>query len=164
MALIAALTMSATLMAQSDNNQRGERHRFDKNEMVKRRTEMLVKTYGLNDEQAKQLMELNIQYADKMGPGRGPRFNGQRGPRGQRAEMEKKDFSRGDTLKNAPRPQRDMRPNMEKMQQEREAYNKELQKILTEEQYKAYIADEEKRMKEGPRGGRDRGPRQSNNQ
>ena len=50
-----------------------------------------------------------------------------------------------------------MKEGREKFRQDMEAYEAELQKIMTEEQYKAYKADREKRMKEGPRG--PRGPR-----
>jgi Spy/CpxP family protein refolding chaperone len=45
----------------------------------------------------------------------------------------------------------------EKREKEMKAYDEELQKIMTPEQYKSYKADMEKRRQEGPRG--PRGPR-----
>lgn len=42
----------------------------------------------------------------------------------------------------------------EKMEKEMKAYDEELQKIMTSEQYKKYQADQEKRRKDGPRGPR----------
>lgn len=160
LALIAAMTMTTAMTAQENNNQNRERRHFDRTEMMKKRTEQMVKTYGLNEEQAKQLEELNTKFAEKMAPGRGFR---QGGNRGQRPEIkEKKDMVRPDSLKGNMRPHRDMNANFEKMRQSREEYDTELQKIMTEEQFKAYKADEAKRMSRGPRGGRDhnRGPRQ----
>ena len=82
---------------------------------------------------------------------------------GQRPErMERMNAPRPDSLKDAQRPQMEMNANFEKMRQAREAFEKELQKIMTEEQFKAYKEDEAKRQNMGPRGGRGRGqgPRQ----
>ncbi len=56
-------------------------------------------------------------------------------------------------------PQRPSREEMEKRREEMmknmEAYNAELQKIMTEDQFKSYQADIQKRMKNGPRGPRE---------
>ncbi|MDE6688488.1 MAG: DUF4890 domain-containing protein [Prevotella sp.] len=141
MALVAAITMSATAVAQEENQQKRERQRPDRTEMVKQRTAETVKTYGLNEEQAAQLLELNLKYTEKMGPMGG----WQRGGRdGRRSQMD-----RGDRQ----RPSREeMAQHREEMQKSRDAYNAELQKIMTEDQFKAYQADMQKRMNEGPRG------------
>lgn len=140
MALVAAITMSATAVAQEENQQKRERQRPNRTEMVKQRTAETVKTYGLNEEQAAQLLELNLKHAENMGPIGG----WQRGGRdGRRPQME-----RGDRQ----RPSREeMEQRREEMQKSRDAYNAELQKIMTEEQFKAYQADMQKRMNEGPR-------------
>ena len=154
MALIAALTMTATTMAQDENNQARERRHIDKTEMVKHRTAETVKAYGLDEKQAKALLELNTKFADKMGPGRGPRPGG---PKGQRPEgMKKMKGQRPDSIKGGQFAPRNMGAGHEKMRQTMEEYDQELQKILTPDQYKAYKADMEKRMKEGPRGQRQR--------
>jgi Spy/CpxP family protein refolding chaperone len=42
----------------------------------------------------------------------------------------------------------------EKMEKQMKAYEEELQKIMTPEQYKSYKSDMEKRRKERPRGSR----------
>ena len=56
-----------------------------------------------------------------------------------------------------------MKEMREKMEKDMKAYDEELQKIMTPEQYKNYKADMEKRRKEGPHGPRgQRGPRPEN--
>ena len=64
MALVAAMMMSANAMAQ-DNDQQVRRGRkpMDQKEMIQRRTDETVKAYGLNDEQAAKLLDLNTRYA-----------------------------------------------------------------------------------------------------
>lgn len=155
LALIAAMTMATSMMAQDDNQQNRERRQFDPVEMMKQRTEQMVKDYGLNEEQAKQLAELNTQFAGKMRQGRGFRPGGDRGPRpggdrGQRpGRRERMNTPQPDSAKvSAERPALN---GFERMREAREAYDKELQKIMTEEQYNAYKADEAKRMNRGPR-------------
>lgn len=156
LAIIAAITMATSMMAQGDNPQNRERRQFNPEEMMKRRTEQMVKDYGLNEEQTKQLQELNAKFAQTMGRGRGFRPGGDRGQRPERRERMAAPRTDSTTV-NGQRPE----PNgFERMREARENYDKELQKILTEEQFKAYKADEEKRMNRGPRGGR--GPRQQN--
>ena len=77
LAFVAVMTMTAA-QAQGDNNQgNGERPRVDRTEMLKRRTDDAVKKYGLNEEQAAKLLQLNTKYADTMGR----RMGGQRGGR-----------------------------------------------------------------------------------
>jgi Spy/CpxP family protein refolding chaperone len=160
------LLLSTNTQAQDNQGQRPEGRRMDNTEMVKRRTEGTVKQYGLNEEQAKQLLELNTKYADAFGGGmrgmRGPRPEGRQGGNGQRGER--------------PQMTEEQRKQMEEARKQREEsmkkYDEELQKILTPEQYKAYKEDQEKRMSQfrqrggqrgsGPRG--PRGPRQQNDQ
>ena len=152
-AIMTALTISMSAMAQ-DANQEGtpQRRQFDPKEMIQRRTDGVVKRYGLNEEQAKKLLDLNTRFADKMGP----RGNMQRPPRqGNRPDSMAGNRHRGE------RPQRGQGgpmggPMSEEMQKNMEAYNAELKTIMTEEQYKAYTED----MKNRPqRRGGGRGPR-----
>lgn len=158
LAIVAVITMSATVMAQEENKPMRDHQRPDMKEMVKQRTAETVKAYGLNEAQAAQLLELNLQYADKIRPMGGPNRHG--GPNGHRHHMNRKGKQQGDTLQ-APRqmPQRPSREEMEKRREEMmknmEAYNAELQKIMTEDQFKSYQADIQKRMKNGPRGPRE---------
>lgn len=119
---------------------------------------MTVKKYGLNAKQAEQLLELNQKYGDKIG---GPRRGG--GPRGERfgnRPERRPNMSEGQR----PQPTEEQKAQFEAQRKEREAavnaYNAELEKILTPEQFKAYQADAEKqRPDRGPRGGQ-RGKRE----
>ena len=129
MTLAAALFISSIALAQEKNDNR-------KQEMIKHRTERTVKEYNLNDKQAKQLLELNTKYADMMRPMHRHGGPGHHGMRGQRPEP----------------PKGDTKEMHEKMKKDMKAYDEELQKILTSEQYKNYKSDMEKRRKEGPRG------------
>ena len=156
---IAATMMMTAAMAQDDNQPaKREGKKMDKTEMVKRRTDDAVKKYGLNEQQAKQLLDLNTKYADKMG----------RGPRGQRPGRDRK-MGNADGEKQDKRPEltEEQRKEMEARHQEQEKamkeYDTELQTIFTADQYSAYKADMEKRMKQGgPRG--PRGDRQQQQQ
>ena len=156
--MMAAVMVSTSAMAQdAQNDQRPER-KFDKAEMVKHRTDETVSRYKLNDKQAKQLLELNTKYADKMEP-RGPRHHHHDAGRppmppkdmkGERPEPPK------DMKGERPEPPKDMKCQCQKppkddnkmkerhqeMKAAMEAYDAELQKIMTEDQYKNYKADQ----------------------
>lgn len=143
LAIAAVMTMT-TAMAQGDNQQgRPERKKMDKTEMVKMRTDRTVKQYGLNEEQAKQLLELNNKYADLMGPGMGGPRPGGRG------------MGRGNHGNPNDRPQMtdeqkgEMKARWEERQESMKQYDAALQQILTADQYKAYQEDMQKRMREG---------------
>jgi len=171
LALVAMMTMTAA-MAQGDN-QRGDanRRKMNKTEMIKNRTDETVKKYGLNDEQAAKLLELNTKFADVMGPGmrgpggRGPRGNGGARPRpdGNTAATQQAQTD-GNQKGNRPEMTEEMKEQMKAQRQKRQEamkkYDTELQAIMTADQYKAYKADQEKRMKEG----RGRGQRRNNGQ
>ena len=154
--IAAMLLLSTAAMAQDDRGQRPNRQGFDRTEMIQRRTDGVVKKYGLNEEQARQLLSLNTKFADMMGP-RGGARPGNRGARpggdGQRA-------ARRDTTQQARQRRPQMGPRMGgQMGEQMKAYEEELQKIMTPEQYKAYKADQEERMKQG----RPQGPRPQRN-
>lgn len=157
MAIAAALIMSANVMAQDDNQQdvRRQRGPVDQTEMVKQRTERTVREYGLNEEQAAQLLELNKKYADKMGPRMGQRRGQRMGRPEGRPEGRPTPGERPDSMKREQMPPRHegMQGNREEFRKTMEAYDAELQKIMTEEQFKAYQADREKQFQ-----GRRRGP------
>lgn len=141
LSLIAMLTVMTSALAQNEGNN-GQRPRFNREEMVKFRTERMVKRYGLNAEQAAALLALNEKQMPMM---RHPR----RGNQPEKADS------------TAQRPRREGK-NTEGMGQRMdrghrigkyniEAYNAELQKIMTAEQYKSYQEDMEKMRKQGPR-------------
>ena len=151
MMAIVAMALSAQMMAQETKRDNNQRRQFDMTEMLKQRTKETAEKLGLNDEQTAKLLELNTQYADKLRP----QMRGQRQVRPQ---------GRGDGARDSSmrmRPERDgqqpAREDIEKMREDmkanQEAYDAELQKILTEEQYKAYKVEEQNRLQRAPRGG-----------
>jgi hypothetical protein len=105
-----------------------------------------VKDYQLNDQQARQLQELNTKYADKMRPHH-PHHHGPHGMKGQRPEPPK-----GDKKGERPEPPKgDRQDRRKEMDETMKAYEAELQKIMTPEQFKKYQADMQQRRDKGPR-------------
>jgi Spy/CpxP family protein refolding chaperone len=133
-AIVAALMVGATVNAQE---RQGRRQQMNPEEMMKQRTERVVKQYGLNDEQAAKLLELNKKFEGKlhggMRGGRGGQMRGGNG--GQRPDGAR----RGE----GGRPERPQMTDEQRkeMQANMEAYNKELAEILTPEQLKKYQDD-----------------------
>ena len=179
MAIAAAMMMSATMMAQNEQPQGQQAPQIDRAEMLKARTEQMVKDYGLNEEQAKKLEALNTEYAEKIPMM--PMMRGQQGQRGQRpqgqmGQGQRPQRQQGDTARRGQRPQGQMgqmgqgqRPqmNFEEMRKNMEAYNAELEKIMTQEQFAKYRESMGRRMggQGGQRGGFGGGNRpQRNNQ
>ena len=138
--LMATFMIGATAMAQSQAT--------DNTERIQKRTEYVAKKYGLDDSQAKKLLELNTKYADVMVPRMAPkggRAMGQR-PRGGNGIPQ----MRRDSTARRPQMTEEQRAKFEErlkqMEEQRNAYDKELQAIMTEAQYKNYKADIEKRQ------------------
>ena len=174
MAIAAAMMMSASMMAQNEQPQAQQAPQMDRAEMLKARTEQMVKDYGLNEEQAKKLEALNTEYAEKipMMPmmrgqrGQGQRPQGQMGqgqrPQGQMGQGQRPQRQPGDSTRRGQRPQmgqmgqmgQGQRPqmNFEEMRKNMEAYNAELEKIMTLEQYAKYRESMGRRMGGGQRG------------
>ncbi len=151
LAIAATMTMTAA-MAQGNNQQEGsEPKKLDKTEMVKKRTDDTAKKYGLNDQQKEQLLSLNTKYADKIG-----------GPRGMRPGRGGRPGARQGQNGNGQRPQmteeqrQEMQARFKEMNENMKAYDAELQKIMTPEQYKSYQADMAKMRNRGQRGGQRR--------
>jgi hypothetical protein len=151
--MIAMVTMSLGAMAQ-DTAQ--VRRQFNPEQMAKMRTDAVVKKYGLNDDQAKKLLDLNTRFAGKIRP-MGPMGGQRRG--GQRMQGDRPQRMNPDSLR-AQGPQGQRRGpgqrggfNREEMQKNMEAYNNELKAILTPEQYEAYQKDEQQNRRQfnGPR-------------
>ena len=162
MAIAAAMMMSASMMAQNEQPQAQQAPQMDRAEMLKARTEQMVKDYGLNEEQAKKLEALNTEYAEKIPMM--PMMRGQQGQRGQRPQGQMGQGQRpqrqpGDSTRRGQRPQmgqmgQGQRPqmNFEEMRKNMEAYNAELEKIMTQEQYAKYRESMGRRMGGGQRG------------
>ena len=154
MALAAMMIVSTASMAQDNNEKKQPPRKMDKTEMVKHRTDRMVKEYGLDEAQAKKLLELNTTYADKM-----PRMGGQRphGPRpqGKSDGQQKVDGSTGATAQQpAERPSKEqMEARRAEMKKNAEEYNAELKKILTEEQYQKFTEAQKNRQQRPHNGG-----------
>ena len=145
MALVAAIAIGTTAVAQTDQPLRDKP---DKAEMAKHRTEQMVEKYGLDDAQQSKLLALNTKYADNMGPMMGGRRH--QGPRPEGGMRQGGDQHR------MPEMTEEQRAKMEQHRKERqaamEAYDKELQDILTADQFKQYKEDMKRRPEGGPRG------------
>ena len=150
MTLLAAVMVSTAAVAQDKDCNKPSEDNNRKQEMVKHRTDKMVEDYQLNDKQAKKLLELNTAYADKMRP---PHHghHGPHGMRGQRPEPPK-----GDMNGERPEPPKGERQDRRKeMMETMKAYDAELQKIMTTEQYEKYKADMQQRHErdhKGPHG------------
>ena len=122
------LIVAVSINASAQNEQGGNRRpRTDRTEWAKRRTERMVQKYGLNEKQAEALLALNEKQMS----------------RGNSSRPERRDSAK------TPRPdgQRGSRPGGN-WQEMRKQYNEELQKIMTADQFKAYMEDMEKRRQE----------------
>lgn len=165
-AIMAGMMMTATCFAQNNDSQQRPQ-RMDKNEMIKMRTDRMVTEYGLDEEQAAKLKDLNTSFADKLPNMGGPRQmgprdrNGNGNGRGMRRGGQNLDGNSGAPEQVRERPSREeMEARMKEMRTNMEAYNAELKKIMTEEQFQKYQENSSRRMG-GPRPG-GRGGRNSN--
>lgn len=146
-----ALLLGMSANAQDDNN-RQERQRFDQTEMIKKRTEQTAKQYDLDETQTAKLLELNTKYSQTMFRGMGQR-GGQGMRQGQRSQRQGQ--MGGQRRQMTDEQRAEFQKRREEMQKQMEAYNTELKSIMTEEQYKKYQDDMQKRMQRfGNRGQR----------
>jgi Spy/CpxP family protein refolding chaperone len=176
MAIAALIMTSASVMAQNSNDQQSfqQQPQMDRTQMIQQNTQQMVEEYGLNEEQAQQLLQLNTEYADRI-----PMFfrPGQRGgqhrpdsmrmaPRGQRGPQQGAHrggprLARPDSLGHRGPNGGGQQADFQQMRQNMEAYNQQLQNILTAEQFARYQQNMQQRMQQrGQRGGR-RGPRRN---
>ena len=138
---LAVALMTASCVTAQENQDAGKNNKtrkMDPTEMIQKRTDAVVKKYGLDETQAKKLLELNTKYASTMRP-RMMRPGGQRGENnGQRPELTDDKKAK-------------MQERAQKMQEQRKAYEAELQNILTADQLKSYQADMQKRANRQPK-------------
>lgn len=158
MMMTAAMIMATAANAQEKKQCDGNCQQH-KQEMIQKRTDRFVKEFGLSDAQAQQLLALNTAYADKMpmmprhhgGKGMGPGGkDGQKGKDGKRPE--------GKPSKPSKPSKDEMKAMKEKMEANKTAYQQELQKILTPEQYAKYQEVEAQRKQQRMEGRKQRGP------
>ena len=150
MTLLAAVMVSTAAVAQDKDSNKPSVDNNRKQEMVKHRTDKMVEDYQLNDKQAKKLLELNTEYADKMRP-RHHGHHGHHGPHGMRGE--RPEPPKADMKGERPEPPKaDRQEHHKEMAETMKAYDAELQKIMTKEQYEKYKADMQQRREKGPKG------------
>lgn len=136
--LIMAVAMFSVAFAQSDNQNRGNRH--DPTQIAQRMTEMMANRYGLDDSQKASLLKLNKEYAGKMPMMRGPR-GGRPGMHGGPREGMMPDSIRTQH----PRPSKEeMEKRFKEMRDNRESYNAEVKKIMNASQYKMFTEDQQR--------------------
>ena len=150
LALVVVFAMGNVAMAQEEQQKCGKK--CDKTEMIKKRTEKMVKQYNLTDQQAAKLLKLNEEYADKLPAMRA--MGGHKGPFGAGAQMKQDPCKQGgcaSALKDfKTRPNKEgMMKNRQEMMKNREAYNKELKEIIGEEKYAQYEAGMKNCMQKG---------------
>lgn len=149
MILVVALMASSMVMAQS--SRRGGK-RPDPKERAERMTERMVKEYSLNDTQKKQVYDANLALTEKMGEmpmRRRPDMKGDK-KEGKVKKGEKKQMTDAERKE----VKAEMEKKREEMKAAREAYNVELKKIMTKDQFDAYSKKQsERRMHQGQRRG-----------
>lgn len=152
MIVMALLCGTGVTLAQGP---RGARPQMNPEQMAKMRTERMVKNYGLNDDQKKQLETLFKEQAAQM--------------KGQRIRPLPKDSLKAMTKAERKAYREKMDKDREAMKADREKrqaeYEAKIKSILTAEQYAKYQKDEEamkQRRQMGPRGGRGQGMGNSN--
>lgn len=157
MAIAAAMIMTLPAMAQDENN--AARKIENNAAMVQTRTQAMAKRFGLNEEQTKQLQELNGKYADKMPMGR---MQGMRQGGMMQRNQQKADSLRQSVRRVAGQNMRgNMRGNLENMRKVRAEYETELKKIMTSDQFQKYQESTQRRNRQ-PQGNRMRGNRNGN--
>ena len=143
MTLVALLSMTA-VMAQNENGERRAPRQMTPEDMTTRMTQQL----SLTADQQTKVLALNKEYQDmfqRPGMGRGfggGRPGGQGGERPQMTDEQRQQFQK----------------QMQEMQQKRQEYEKKLNVILTDDQYKTYEQSRQRRGGFGGPGGQ-RGPR-----
>ena len=158
--MAAAFIMSATAFAQGGFG--GGQGQFDPEQMIQMRTDRTVEQYKLNADQAKQLLELNKKYNDRLMGGFG-RIGGRRGGGMGQGGPGGGGFGQGGQM---PELTEEQRAQMEEARKKREEaqkeYDAELEKIMTPDQFKQYQEDQKNRRQRGGFGGGQRGPRPQN--
>ena len=153
--LVALLSMTA-VMAQNDNKERKAPKEMNPEEMTNRMT----KDLELTADQKAKVLALNTEYKDVlrgpgMGRGMGPRHHGGPRPDGQTGATEKRQRPERPQLTDAQ--MEEMKKNFEKQMEKRKEYDKKMQDVLTEAQYKKFMKHHHGGHHGGPRG--PRGPR-----
>ena len=154
MTMVALLTMTAA-MAQDAKSEK----KAPKEPTAQEMTDRMAKDLGLDDSQKAKVLALNNEHKDVlrgpgMGRGRGPRPDGQTGATAQQQDQQKQQKKERPQMTDEQKAK--MKANMEK----RKEYDTKLKQILTEEQYKKFQKQHQRRGGRGG-GGFQGGPRPS---
>lgn len=140
--MVALLLMGGMAMAQGSRKGGGDRQ-MDPKARAERMTERMAKEYSLNEDQKKQLFDANVAMLEQT-----------KRPEGATSEVKREKKEAVDKTK-APKMTKEEREKMfQEIKSSREAYDAQVKKILTSEQYDAYTkqqAERQKKMKEGRR-------------
>lgn len=154
--MVALMLMGGMVMAQGP---RKEGKRIDPKERAERMTERMAKEYSLNDRQKKELLQANMTFMEKMGNrAEGTRHHVRHGvkPGKRSGECTQATDSCCCRKSQAPSMSKEERQKMhQEMKASREAYNAQLQKIMTKDQYEAYVkkqAERHQKMRGGKQG------------
>ena len=139
MTMVALLTMTAA-MAQDAKSEK----KAPKEPTAQEMTDRMAKDLGLDDSQKAKVLALNNEYKDVLrGPGmrrgRGPRPDGQTGATAQQQDQQKQQKKERPQMTDEQKAK--MKANMEK----RKEYDTKLKQILTEEQYKKFQKQHQRR-------------------
>ena len=142
--ITAALLLCVSAFAQWENRGQGFQ-RPDEATLIKMRTDWMVRELGLNETQAEKLLELNQKYPNALRPGQGgPGMGRARRERPEEAnvgqEGNETEKATGKEARKARKAKKDKEAEgqVDEMQAAREAYENELKEILTEDQFKTW--------------------------
>ncbi|MBQ6254235.1 MAG: DUF4890 domain-containing protein [Bacteroidales bacterium] len=160
---VAALALSAGAFAQDFPQGPPQGGRFDPEAMIQMRTQRMVRELGLDEAQEAKLLELNKKYSDTImaRPGGRPGGPGMGRPGNPPQEGQNADAANADTKaakKAAKKAKKEQRKQEEAQAADEakaalEAYENELKEILTEDQFKTYQENKNRRPQgRGPGG------------
>ncbi len=141
------LTLLTGGMAMAQNERRSDA-KMDPKVRAEHMTERMAKKYSLNETQKKQLFSANLALAEKMGDMPMHRMRKKSGMKHKKCcccEGHDKKMKKHLTKEERVEMKTKMDKKRAEMRTEREAYDAQLQKIMTKEQYSAYSS------KKGPR-------------
>lgn len=144
--LLAILLMSGMAMAQQRERRGGNRdnQNADPKEMAEKRTERMAKEYSLNDTQKKELLAANLAFAEKQSARPKTPKESKGAKRGGKKSIEKKDAI--NEIEKAEKPSDAERQQMRtEMEASRKAYDEQVKKIMTKDQYAAYTKNQANR-------------------
>lgn len=142
--MIALLMIGGMAMAQGPR--RGGDTKMDPKTRAERMTERMVKEYSLNDTQKKKLFEINLAMAEQQmgGCSETAKSDMKQGKKDKNTQVTDNCCSNKKETKKVTKEDREKMRN--EMKASREAYDTQLKKILTKEQYDAYTTRQAERQ------------------